>query len=157
MVAMGTEEGPPKWNSKFRLQPEPEESDIQPEILPAVKAIRRTGIETIASNAAIGGHLIEYGSYIQLQLMDKGGAQVAEKIRLFAQEITNELRAELQNPEIALMLVSAEAWYEDRNTVSMDAPRFGVYRIQLVNYRSDAEIRKSWVKVASRFTREVIS
>ena len=85
-----------------------------------------------------------------------GGKKIAKKINQFAKIITPELRKELNNPNIALQFVSAERWRDDEKTTSMKITQHDIYRLQLVGFANDDEIRFAWNKVAERFTPSVI-
>ena len=143
---------------RFILQQDPHESDVDSEIVNAIRAIRNTGIETIASSAgATESPFKGWGSYIQINLMIfPGGKKIAKKINQFAKIITPELRKELNNPNIALQFVSAERWRDDEKTTSMKITQHDIYRLQLVGFANDDEIRFAWNKVAERFTPSVI-
>lgn len=129
-----------------------DETSIHPEILPAVKALRASGVETIASHSGIGQIGVEHawGPYIQVRLFTKDGFEVARKINEFAQGLTLRLRQDLNNPVLTLQLVSAEEWYKDQNTTSMET-NVPIYRLQLVGQRTDDEIRQAWNAVAQEF------
>lgn len=157
LAAQRIQEARQRWH----LQPDSEyaqsEATIHPEILPAVKSIRNCDIETIASNSGIGQISGKgWGSYIQIQLIFDGDLEVAKKIDVFAKALTSELRNELGNPAISLQLVSAERWVENQETTSMEITRLPIYRLQLVGYTNDEEIRYAWKKVAEKFTPSVI-
>jgi len=137
----------------FPLQGELNESIIDADILGAVIAIRDSGIETIASNSGVGeiGSERGWGSFIQIALTQtQADNRLAERVLKFADDISQHIRVELGNREIALQLVSAERWHEDRNTTSLDS-RFPIYRLQLVGPSHDDEIRYAWTKVAKSF------
>jgi len=147
-----------KKEGRMFLQPDFDESSINPEIFNAVKSIRNSGIETIASNSGIGqiGNKNSWGSFIQIQLLLKDGLEIAEKINTFAQSLTPELQQELDNPSLSLQLVSAEKWFKNHDTTSMKISNLPIYRLQLVGYSKDEEIRYVWNKVAQKFTPSVI-
>ena len=134
-----------------------EKTDVRPEMLPAVRAIRNAGIETIASDSDLGRiGKATHGSYIQIQLIYEGGQEIANKVNLFARTLTDELQKESGNSGLALKLVSAERWEEDNTTTSMQITQLPIYRLQLVGYTKDEEIRLAWNKVAEKFTSSVI-
>lgn len=130
-----------------------DEASIDPEILLAVKALRNSGVETIASNSGIGqiGDEDGWGSYIQVRLFTEDGFEVAQKIKVFADALTLKLRQTLGNSALTLQLVSTELWYEDRNTTSMKT-LVPIYRLQLVGHSNDEEICHVWNTVAQDFS-----
>lgn len=134
-----------------------DEACIHPEILPAVRALRNGGVETIASHPGIGLIGVEHawGSYIQIRLFAEDGFEVARKISDFALDLTVRLQEELRNSQIALQLVSAEAWYQDRKTTSMES-KIPLYRLQLVGQTNDSEILHAWNAVAQSFSSSVL-
>jgi len=144
--------------NRFVLGPNPEERIIDPEIVGAVRAIRNTGIETMSSSAGTTSSLTKgWGSFILLNLMiSPEGKDIAKKIRQFADSITGEVRGELNNPSISLQLVSAERFNEDMRTTSMQTSRHDIYRLQLIGFADDDQIRYMWNKVAERFNASVV-
>jgi len=148
MTRIGTEE------LGFWLQGELDESIIDPEILPAIMAIRNEGIETTASNSGVGhiGLDFGWGSYIQIALTESQlDEQLVKKIDRYARRIAKRFRAELGNPQIDLQLVSAERWFEDRDTASIDSA-IPIYRLQLIGQTQDDQILYAWREVAASFT-----
>lgn len=148
MAHAGTEE------LGFWLQGELDESIIDPEILLAIRAIRNEGIETTASNSGIGqiGLDHSWGSYVQIALTESQlDEQLVRKINRYARRMAERFRAELGNPQIDLQLVSAERWFEDRDTASIDSA-VPIYRLQLVGQTHDDEILYAWREVAASFT-----
>lgn len=129
-----------------------DEESIDPEILPAVKILRDSGIETIASHAGIDevNILDAWGSYIQIWLHEEVDV-VLKKIGTFAQSTTGELRQILGNSTITMQLVSAEQWLRDRNTTTLKS-NIPIYRLQLVGHINNEEICKAWELVAKTFT-----
>ena len=146
-----------KLPDKGRMDAPYDESDILPEMLPVVRAIRNAGIETIASNSEVG-HIGDspFGSYIQIRLIYKGGPEIAKKIDAFAKTLTPELRKETGNPNLALQVVSAEKWYDDQDTTSIEIINLPIYRLQLTGHTNDEEIRYVWNTVAEKFNHSVI-
>ncbi len=134
-----------------------DESSIHPEILPAVKALRNSGCETIASHSGIGqiGVVHAWGSYIQIRLFTEDSFEITRKISKFAKELTARLRQDLGNSQLTLQLVSAEAWYKDQNTTSAESD-IPIYRLQLIGQSSDEEICHAWSTVAQEFSPSVI-
>lgn len=134
-----------------------DEANIHPEILPAVKSLRASGVETIASQSGVGQIGVEdaWGSYIQLRLFTPDGFKIARKISEFARAISPRLQQDLANPVLTLQLVSAEEWYKDRNTASIETS-IPIYRLQLVGQTRDDEIRHAWTSVAQEFSPSVI-
>ncbi|HEY4512284.1 MAG TPA: hypothetical protein VJH63_01335 [Candidatus Paceibacterota bacterium] len=130
-----------------------DESSIDPEILPAVRALRNAGIETIASNSGIGqiGTNDMWGSYIQILLPSSDNIEIAKKIDVFAKKITPELQEKFQNPGIFLQLVSAEKWLKDTNTTSVEIDAIPVFRLQLIGCTRDEEISGIWKIISKRF------
>ncbi len=157
--------------ARFVLGPNPIESEIDPEIVKAVRAIRGTGIETLSSSAGTTNSLTAgWGSFILLNLMlfprDKQIPQglrqfdslmIVTKIRHFADSITEELRRELGNPNISLQLVLDERAAENKGTTAVQS-RGGhdIYRLQLVGFADDKEISFAWGKVAQKFNRSIV-
>lgn len=143
---------------RWVLQSNPDESNLDAEIVPAIRAIRQTGVETIASSAGLTTSPFRgWGSYVQLNLqIFPGGTQIANKIHDFAASLTSELRQELKNPNITLQLVSAEKWMDDSETTSMEIVGHEIYRLQLVGSASDEEIKFAWNKVAVKFNKSVV-
>lgn len=137
---------------RFPIQGELDETIIDPALLPAVRAIRETGIETLASSSGIGHIGLEHGwgSYIQVYIRDPA---MVEKVVGFTDDMTEQARNELGNPGLAVQLVSAELWFEDRETTSRDGS-MPIFRLQLVGHVSDDEIRHVWQQVADRFSLE---
>ena len=151
--------GSDRLNKRRRvLGSDPDESNLDIEIVPAIRAIRQTGIETIASSAGLTTSPFKgWGSYIQLNLrFFPGSKQMANKISKFAQAVTAELREELNNPNISLQLVSAVKWNDDLGTTSMEVDRWEIYRLQLVGSANDDEIKFAWNKVAEKFDKSVV-
>ena len=134
-----------------------DEASIHPEILPAVKALRNCGVETIASHSGIGQIGVDdaWGSYIKIRLFTEDGFEIAGKINEFAQALSARLQQGVGNSELTLQLVSAEEWYKDRNTTSIET-RVPIYRLQLVGQTNDDEIRYAWRVVSENFTPEVL-
>ena len=134
-----------------------DEASIHPEILPAVKSLRNSGVETIASHSGIGQIGVDHawGSYVQIRLSTENCFEIARKIKEFAQALTTRLRQDLGNSQLTLQLVSAEAWYEDQNTTSLESS-IPIYRLQLVGQSRDEEIRYVWDTVAQEFSSSVI-
>lgn len=142
---------------RWVLQSDPDESSLDAAIVPAIRAIRQTGIETIASSAGLTTSPFRWGSYVQLNLqIFPGGKQIANKISEFAASMTAELRKELRNPNIALQLVSAEKWNEDPDTTSIETDHYEIYRLQSVGSANDEEIKFVWNKVAEKFNKSVV-
>lgn len=133
------------------------EASIDREILPAVTALRNAGVETTASSSGIGevGSERGWGSYIQILIASGDHLQIIQKIDAFAKHLTSELREELKNPLISLEVVSAEQWFKDNKTTSMDV-RIPVYRLQLVGYMSDQEVVYAWKAVGEKFDSSII-
>lgn len=134
-----------------------DEASIHPKILPAVKSLRNSGVETIASHSGIGQIGVEHawGSYIQIRLFTENGFEIARKIKEFAQVLTARLQHDLGNSQLTLQLVSAEAWYKDQNTTSTESD-VPIYHLQLVGQSNDGEIRQAWNTVAQEFSPSVI-
>ncbi len=130
---------------------------IHPEILPAVIALRNSGVETIASHSGIGQIGVEHawGSYIQIRLFTEDGFKIAGKINKFAQALTLRFQHDLGNSMLTLQLVSAEEWYKNQGTTSLKAS-IPIYRLQLVGQSTDDEIRQVWNVVAQEFSPTVI-
>jgi hypothetical protein len=136
-----------------------DEPSINPEILPAVISLRNAGVETIASNSGIGEIGLEggWGSYIQIILPSaEYDLKIVHKVDGFAKQLTSELRQELNNPAIALQLVSAEKWFDDIHTTSIEISKVPIYRLQLTGCTNDQEISHVWKTVAEKFNRSVI-
>jgi len=146
----------PDIDARF-LDTDYDETSIHPEILPAVRSIRNSGVETIASHSGIRlyGPDNFLGSYIQVRIFTRDGFEVARKIAEFADALTVRMQQDLQNPTLTLQLISAEAWFKDRNTTSMET-LVPIYRLQLVGHSTDEEICHVWSAVAQNFTPGVI-
>lgn len=134
---------------RFPSQGELDETIINPEILPAVRSLRSSGIETTASNSGIDQIDLEHGwgSYIQIIASHE---EIVDSIVRFADATSEQLRRDLGNPELALQLVSAERWFEDRQTTSRES-NVPIFRLQLVGHVSNYEIRYVWDEIAARF------
>ena len=76
---------------------------------------------------------------------------MVKKIDRYARRIAKRFRAELGNPQIDLQLVSAERWFEDRDTASIDSA-IPIYRLQLIGQTQDDQILYAWREVAASFT-----
>ncbi|MBI2612571.1 hypothetical protein HYW59_02010 [Candidatus Kaiserbacteria bacterium] len=157
-VPLGRFDSEQQNKRRWVLGPDPDESNLDIEIVPAIRAIRQTGIETIASSAGLTTSPFKgWGSYIQLNLhFFPGSKRMANKISKFAEDVTTGLREELNNPNISLQLVSAEKWNDDLETMSMEVDRWGIYRLQLVGSANDDEIKFAWNKVAEKFNKAVV-
>lgn len=141
---------------RWVLQHDPRPETLEPEMIPAIEAIRNTGIETVASSSGLTTSPAEgWGSYIQLNLHFNKEV-IVPKIVAFAETISIQLQTELKNPDIILQLVSTEKWYEDQKTISVEIGKWEFYRLQLIGSKNDEEKIYAWGVVAKMFNSSVL-
>jgi hypothetical protein len=76
----------------------------------------------------------------------------------FAQALSCKLQEELNKPQIKLQFVSALAWFKNRSatTHEVSADDLPIYRLQLLGYFRDDEVRSSWNTISRNFNPKVL-